>query len=62
MKHILLDIASVALIGASLAFFYQCVRFVTQRDYVGAFLLLLVGFAVIRAGVELARLGFIRRR
>ncbi|MBW2731930.1 MAG: hypothetical protein JRH20_06020 [Deltaproteobacteria bacterium] len=62
MKHILLEIISIILFGASLVFFYQCVHFITQRDYVGALLLLLVGFAVIRAGVDLARLGFVRRK
>ena len=46
---------SLALFCASLFFFYECVIFLTRRDYVGAIVLMFVGFAVIRGGSELAR-------
>jgi len=47
---------SVALFGASLFFFYRCVISIASRDYVGAILLMFIGFAVIRGGSEMARL------
>lgn len=46
----------LGLMGASLWLFYQCVRFAARRDYVGAILLMFVGFAVLRGGSEMARL------
>jgi hypothetical protein len=49
------------LIGGSLVFFYECIRFLARRDYVAATLLMFIGFAVIRVGAELARLALIER-
>jgi len=56
------QILAVALLGGSLAFFYECVRFLARRDYVAATLLMFIGFAVIRVGSELARLALIERQ
>jgi hypothetical protein len=53
---------SLVLIVGSLAFFYQCVRFLATRDYVSAIVLMFIGFAVIRVGAEMARLALIERR
>jgi len=47
---------SLVLVVASLWFFYQCVRFVSRREYVGAILVMFVGFAVMRGASELFRL------
>lgn len=52
---------SFSLMVSSLVFFYQCLRFLGQRDYVGAIILMFIGFAVIRVGAELARLALIER-
>jgi hypothetical protein len=54
-------LAGVMLLG-SLGFFYECIRFLARRDYVAATLLMFVGFAVIRAGAELARMALIERQ
>ncbi len=53
---------SLGLLLSSLAFFYQCVRFLMQRDYVAAILLMFIGFAIIRVGSELARFALYERR
>lgn len=56
------EVLAFILFTGSLIFFYECVRFLTRRDYVSAILLMFIGFAVIRVGAELARLALIDRR
>ena len=63
MKKYFFEILSVLLFVGSMVFFYQCVRFLSRRDYVAALLLLMfIGFAVIRVGAELARLAMLDRQ
>ena len=62
MRKYFFELLSVLLIGGSMVFFYECVRFLTRRDYVGSVLLMFIGFAVIRVGSELARLALIERK
>ena len=59
-KYFFEALAFILMLG-SLVFFYECVRFLTRRDYVSAILLMFIGFAVIRVGAELARLALIDR-
>ena len=40
---------------ASLYFFYRGVAFLATQDYVAALLTIFVGFALLRGGVEIAR-------
>lgn len=40
---------------ASLYFFYRGVSFLATEDYVAALLTIFVGFALLRGGVEIAR-------
>lgn len=51
---------------ASLYFFYRGVGFLAAQDYVAALLTILVGFALVKAGVEIVRIvvsrGDVRRR
>lgn len=56
------EVLSLCLMLSSLVFFYECIRFLTTRDYVGAIVLMFIGFAVIRVGSELARLALIERQ
>lgn len=46
--------------AASLYFFYELVVFLTARDYVAALVTVFVGFGVLKAGIELARMGLPR--
>jgi hypothetical protein len=55
------EILALVLIGGSLAFFVECVSFVGRRDYVAAFLMLLVGVSMMHVGAELARLALVER-
>lgn len=59
-KYFFEALATLLTLG-SLVFFYECVRFLSRRDYVSAILLMFIGFAVIRVGAELARLALIDR-
>ena len=50
-------LGSILVVG-SLCVFYETVVSLERRDYVAAILLMFMGFAVIRAGVELLRFAF----
>jgi hypothetical protein len=56
------EILSLLLIGGSLVFFYECLRFLSRRDYLSGLILMLIGIAVIHVGSELARLALFERR
>ena len=55
MRRILPESLGAILVLGSLALFYQCVVYLQRRDYVAAILIMFVGFAVVRSGVELLR-------
>ncbi len=55
MRRSLPEAIGAVLVGASLFLFYQCIVYLQRRDYVAAILIMFVGFAVIRSGVELLR-------
>ncbi|MCB9558361.1 MAG: hypothetical protein H6707_19760 [Deltaproteobacteria bacterium] len=61
MKRYFFEVFAALLFLAALGVFYLCVRFLTQRDYIAAILLTFVGFAVVRAGTELARFAMLDR-
>lgn len=61
VRRYFFEVLSFVLLLGSLVFFYECVRFLSRRDYVSAILLMFIGFAVIRVGAELARLALIDR-
>lgn len=60
-KYFFESLSFILFIG-SLGFFYECIQFLSRRDYVAATLLMFIGFAVIRVGAELARLALIERQ
>jgi len=51
----------VLLLLSSLVFFWQCASHLSQRDYVSASLLMLIGISTLRVGSELARLALAER-
>ena len=59
--RIFLQVLSIASFTASMVFFYQCIRFLSRRDYVAALLLMVVGMAVIHVASELARMTLAER-
>jgi hypothetical protein len=52
---------SLLLFISSLVFFWQCVAHLTQRDYVAAAMLLVIGVSTLRVGSELCRLALAER-
>jgi hypothetical protein len=61
VRRHLLEILAIVLIVGSLAFFGECIVFLTRRDYVAAIILMFIGFAVIRVGTELARASLVQK-
>ncbi|MBI2894985.1 MAG: hypothetical protein HYY06_15630 [Deltaproteobacteria bacterium] len=55
MRRVLPEALGTVLVLGSLGLFYQCVVYLQRRDYVAAILIMFVGFAVVRSGVELLR-------
>lgn len=62
LRKYLFELLALSLIGGSMVFFYQCVRFLSRRDYIASAMLLLIGVFVIRAGIDLARLALLDHR
>ncbi|MBN1947702.1 MAG: hypothetical protein JW797_18700 [Bradymonadales bacterium] len=62
MKGVIYEIVSLLLVFTSLFFFYRSTEFLADRDYLAAILSLVIGFLVVRASVDLARLAVISRR
>ncbi|MFT7621957.1 MAG: hypothetical protein ACI9WU_001122 [Myxococcota bacterium] len=60
MKRTIFDLTGLILVLASIAFFFYSVRFLAEREYIGGILQIFVGFSLIRAGLELSRLGLLR--
>ena len=59
MKSAFLLLLAAILLGWSVWFFYQSGDLLSTRDYLAGLLHVFVGFATVRAGVELARLAII---
>lgn len=49
------------LIGSAY-FFYRAVDFLARPDYVAGLMAMLIGFLVVRAGVDISRLAMARER
>ena len=61
MKPTFLLILAAALFGASIFFFAQSGELFAGKDYLAGILHMFVGFSLVRAGVELARLAVVSR-
>jgi hypothetical protein len=61
LRRVLFEVLAIVLIGGSGVFFYQCAGYLSQRDYVAAIILMIIGIAVIGVGKELARLALAQR-
>lgn len=55
------EILAVLLITGSLAFFVECLSYLSKRDYVSAIILMFIGLSVISVGKEMARLALIQK-
>lgn len=62
MRAMIYELLGLAFIASSMAFFYQCIIFLAEKDYVAGFGVLAIGFFVLRGGNELAKLAILLRR
>ena len=56
------DIVGLGFVVGSAFFFYHCVAFLAQADYVAALIALAAAFVVVRVGVEMTRLSIAMSR
>jgi hypothetical protein len=61
VRRYFFEILALVLVGGSLLFFYECITFLMRRDYIGAIILMFIGFAVIRVGAEMARVALVQK-
>jgi len=61
LKSILLIVLAVVLFGACLFFYHRAGLRITDKEYIGGALHLVVGLSLTRAAVELARLAVLAR-
>lgn len=54
------EILGLSFLLGSAYFFYRAVEFLAQPDYVAGLMTLLIAFLVVRAGVDISRLGLAR--
>jgi hypothetical protein len=62
MRKYFFEGLTVLLFGGALAFFYQCLKLFSRRDYVAGILIMFVGFGILRVGAEMARISLVERR
>ncbi len=53
---------SFGMMIASLVFFYQTTSFLVGKDYLASILAMVIGFVLIRVGVEFGRLAVIIKK
>ncbi|HLU68075.1 MAG TPA: hypothetical protein VKZ63_17445 [Kofleriaceae bacterium] len=61
MRRYFFEILTVLLMGGSIVFFVECIRYLSQREYVAAIILMFIGLAVISVGREMARLALVQK-
>lgn len=62
MRALIYEIAGLGLLLASVVFFYRCVGFLANKDYVAGLAVLAIGFFMLRTGAELGKLSVYLRR
>ena len=61
MRRFFFELLAITLMGGSILFFVECIRYLTQRDYVAAIIVMFIGLAVITVGREMARLALVQK-
>ena len=62
MRALVFELVGVLMLLGSAVFFYETIVFLSQKDYVAAAMMLIIGFGIIRVGVELSKLALVIRR
>jgi uncharacterized membrane protein YczE len=61
MRRYFFEILAVLLMGGSIVFFVECIRYLSQREYISAIIVMFIGLAVISVGREMARLALVQK-
>jgi len=61
VRRYFFEFLTVLLMGGSIVFFVECIRYLSQREYVAAIILMFIGLAVISVGREMARLALVQK-
>jgi hypothetical protein len=61
VRRYFFEVLALALIGGSMFFFKESIDYLARRDYVASLIVMLIGFAVITVGKEMARLALVQR-
>lgn len=59
VRGMIYDVVGLGFMLSSGYFFYRCVAFLAEKDYVASLITLAVGFLVVRIGVEISKLGIL---
>jgi len=62
MRALIYEIIGLGLMAASGWLFYRCLYFLAEKNYLAGLVVLVIGFVVIRTGVELGKLAVLHRR
>lgn len=62
MRALIYEVLGLIFVVSTMAFFYQSIMFLAEKDYVAGFATLGIGFLVLRGGIELAKMALLLRR
>jgi hypothetical protein len=62
MRAWLYDILALVLLAGGGAVFYRCIGFFAAEDYLAGISMIVVGFVLIRGGIDLGEIGLLARR
>ncbi len=62
MRSLLYEIVAFGLLGGSVFAYYECVTFLANQNYVGGMFAIIIGFSLVRAGIDMSRLAAVVRR
>ena len=62
IRSVVYDVMGVGLLLGSIYFFYKTMEFLALKDYVAGALAMVVGFLVIRVGVEISKMAIVIQR
>jgi|GEM_PF-3167656 len=62
MRALIYEIFGLLFVASTMVFFYQCIVFLAEKDYVAGFAAIGVGFVVLRGGIEMTKMALLLRR
>lgn len=62
MRSLVYEIVAIGFLLGSGLFFYRSLEFLAEKDYLAGLVVLVIGFVVVRTGVELGKLAVLNRR